>query len=110
MKIKSKISYNCLKAICDLYDVVSEVHASNPQDFHYAKDYKAQINIVNKLFEKLKIKLVKKESTSKPSSMQFQYYEAYYLVTFLRANVEFFTEQYYKAIIYLFTTELDQKL
>lgn len=110
MKVKIKISYNTLDAICRLYDVVTETHAVSPQDYHTSKDYKASINIVNLLFERLKVKLIKKPQNCKPFSLSFDYFQAYFLMVFLRANVNYFNHEYYKSIIYLLTTELDQKL
>lgn len=110
MKIKTKISYNCLEAICDLYDVVTETHAVNPQEYHTKKDYRASLDIIDLLFEKLKVKLIKKKKGCNPFSLDYQYHQAFFLMTFLRANIHYFTHEYYQTIIYLYATEIDQQL
>lgn len=109
-KIKTKLSYNCLEAMCDLHTIVFDTHATSPQEYHSSKEYRAKLNIVNKVFESLKVKLVKKSKTSKPFNVSYEYHEAYYLMTFLRANIQYFKHEYYQSIIYLYATEIDQQL
>lgn len=110
MKIKTKISYNCLEAICNLYDVVTEMHAVSPQEYHNEKNYKASIDIINLLFQKLKVTLVKKKKDCKPFSLSLEYFQAYYLVTFLFANKNYFTHEYYQSIVHLFAENLDRSI
>lgn len=110
MKLKVKISFTCLEAICNLFDAVSETHAANPQDFHFKKEYKAQIDIVNKVFEKLKVTLVKKSKDSKPFNISLEYFQAFYLLLFIRNNLSFIYGQYEQAIIYLLTEDINSKL
>lgn len=110
MKIKLKIQYNTLKTLCDLYDGVCENYACYPSEIQFQKDFKAAKNVVDLLFISLKKKLIGKQAESKPFSLSFEYFQAYFLLNFLSVNATFFHGIYEQNTLLQFSSKLHQQL
>lgn len=111
MKIEAKIQYYTLECICNLYDGIQEVHAVTPLDLHFTKNYKASKSVVSSLILKFKKQLLSKASNCKPFKISLEYYQAYFLITFISA----YGDTFYKGILELtllsqFIEKLDRQL
>ncbi len=110
MKIKVKINYNTLKILCDLYDGVCENYVCHPSERHFDKDFRACKNIIDLLFISLKKKIITKQVGCKDFNISLEYYQAYFLVNFLSANVTFLKGIYEQNTVFNIMSKIHQEL
>lgn len=108
--MKIKVQYYTLECLCSLYDGVTEYDNVCITEFSFSKEYRAIKDIINKLFIKFKKKLLDKESTCKPFNLNFEYHQAYFLVNFISANIEFLQGILEKNLLLQLTSKLHQEL
>ncbi|CAA0144800.1 conserved hypothetical protein [Tenacibaculum maritimum] len=108
-KIKVEIQNYTLNCLCNLHDVVIEEASLYPAEIETTKEYKAVLGLVDKVIIKLKKKLLDKRSAS-TFSFGLEYYQAYYLVQFLFANIQRIRGITEQTILFNLAMKIDQEL
>ncbi len=107
-KIKLKITYHRLDALCRLWDWALQVENYNPTERMLNKEYKATKNLLSKVFKRLQKKQIDKQEGDK-FTISFEYFEVYFLVRFISAMVGCMHPND-QVIMNAYIIELDQKL
>lgn len=106
-KIKIAIKYSQLQVIVDLYNGILELE---PRSYTRGPEYRATKSILSKVYVKLEKKLIDKKGAVKPFSITLEYYEGYYLNTFLQVGHSFFTGDYEINALRLISDSLNKQL
>ena len=109
-KIETKIKYCALECVCNLYDFAKDTTYASLTEIEATKNYKAALNILDLQVIKFKKKLLTKDSNCKPFKVSLEYYQAYFLVNFIFANLDFFNGLYERTLLRNFASKLNQQL
>ncbi|MEQ3500629.1 hypothetical protein ABMY20_12800 [Tenacibaculum sp. SSH1-16] len=109
-KISIQISYNILDILCDLYNDVMEYDKKNPSEIQFNKGFKANKNIIDLLFVRLKKEVISKAGTNKLIKLSFKYYQAYFLINFISENITFVKGIYEQNLMLSFTSQIHEEL
>ena len=110
VKIEAKIKYYGLECVCNLYDYAKGNTYATLTEIEATKNYKAALNIVELLVIKFKKKLLTKDPNCKPIKISLEYNQAYFLVNFIYANIDFYHGILEKTLLNTFAQKLNQQL
>lgn len=110
-KVKIGIKYYGLKCLCDLYDYRLKDFDTSILLSDTRKSFKASKNVVDIIVIKFKKKLLTKdENSTKLIKITLEYNEAYFLMQFIHANVNFYTGILERTLLNSFADKLNQQL
>lgn len=109
MKLKQKVQYYTLDCLCNLFDVVVEESSTYPSEMQQTKEYKAVLDLIQKIIIKFKKKLLDKDK-NQTFTISLEYHQAFFLSKFLNANITRIYGMAEQNLLFNLAMNLDQKL